>query len=303
VKWIKIIASILLGVAGVGAGYAWYVYDTAQEAVQKMYQPINRPKSELREKQVSMDNKDPFSVLLMGVDKRAGDRGRSDSLMVLAVNPKKQSILMFNIPRDTRTEIVGKGMQDKINHAYAYGGVDMSIRTVEKFLNVPIDYYVQIDMEGFAKVVDAVGGVDVNNKFAFDYEGFSFKKGLIHLSGQAALKYTRMRYDDPRGDFGRTERQRQVMRAVIQKAASPAMLTKLDEVLFSLQGSVKTNLTFDQMKQIGTDYRDAAKQFQSIEIKGKGTKINGIYYYLVGQEERGRVSHLLREQLEVGGQS
>jgi LCP family protein required for cell wall assembly len=299
VKWIKIVAALLIVVAGAGGVYAWHVYDSVKETAKQMYQPLKRTKSDLRPQQVSLKKKQPFSILLMGVDKRPGDKGRSDTLMVLTVNPNNHSILMFNIPRDTRTEIVGKGVQDKINHAYAFGGVDMSIRTVEKFLNVPIDYYVQIDMEAFAKVIDQVGGVDVHNKFAFNYEGYSFKAGDLHLNGVEALKYSRMRYDDPRGDFGRTERQRQIVRALIQKAASPAMLTKLDEVLFSLQGSVKTNLTFDEMKRIGTDYKDAAQEFKTFEIKGKGAMIKGVWYYLVDQSERDRVSRLMREQLEL----
>ncbi|RKJ22727.1 LytR family transcriptional regulator, partial [Butyricicoccus sp. 1XD8-22] len=98
---------------------------------------------------------------------RPGDRGRSDSIIVMTVNPKTESIDMLSIPRDTRVEIVGKGVDDKINHAYAFGGVEMSMNTVEKFLDIPIDYYIKLNMEGFKEIVDAVGGVDVNNDIDF----------------------------------------------------------------------------------------------------------------------------------------
>ncbi|WP_124728324.1 LCP family protein [Staphylospora marina] len=302
-KWLKILMTVLVLLVGAGGAYAWYVYDSVKQTANNMYSPIDREKSELREKGVDINQRQPFSVLLMGVDKREGDRGRSDSLMVMSVNPAKGSILMFSIPRDTRTEIVGRGTQDKINHAYAFGGVEMSIRTVEKFLNAPIDYYVQVDMEGFMKMVDAVGGVTVDSPFAFTYEGVSFPKGPVHLDGYRALKYTRMRYDDPRGDFGRQERQRQVLREVMKKAASPAIVTNMGDILASLQGSIRTNMTFDEMTAVATDYRGAAGNMETVSIKGKGTKIGGVYYYIVDQQERDRISSLLKQHLQLGENS
>ncbi|MCZ4136008.1 hypothetical protein BZG24_29500, partial [Escherichia coli] len=117
---------------------------------------------------VDLNSKEPFNALILGVDERPNDSGRSDTIIVLSVNPAKHKALLFNIPRDTRTEIVGHGTEDKINHAYAFGGVDMSIRTIEQFLGIPIHYYMKVDMEGFARIIDLVGGVDVNNPFAFD---------------------------------------------------------------------------------------------------------------------------------------
>ena len=103
--------------------------------------------------------------------------------MVITLNPKNNSMKTVSIPRDTYTEIVGKGKNDKINHAYAFGGVDMSVSTVEKFLNIPINYYVEVNMEGFKDIVDAVGGVDVNNDLEFTADGHHFIKGNIHLTG------------------------------------------------------------------------------------------------------------------------
>ena len=119
---------------------------------------------------------EPVSILLLGADERGEDKGRSDSLMVITLNPKNNSMKTVSIPRDTYTEIVGKGKSDKINHAYAFGGVDMSVATVEKFLNVPINYYIEVNMEGFKDIVDAVGGVDVNNDLEFTQDGSSFCK-------------------------------------------------------------------------------------------------------------------------------
>lgn len=170
--------------------------------------------------------------MLIGVDERKNDRGRADSLIVMTVNPKKQSIEMVSIPRDTRTLIVGKGKEDKINHSYAFGGV---MATVEQFLDIPIGYYIKANMESFKDMVDAVGGVIVNNAFAFEYEGESFPKGEITLNGEKALKYTRMRYDDPRGDFGRQDRQKQVIEAIIKKGASFSSLVNYNDILEAMK--------------------------------------------------------------------
>ena len=147
--------------------------------VDTMHQPIERELSEKRIEEVTFKKKEPFSVLILGVDERKGDRGRSDTMIVLTVNPNQNSIKMLSIPRDTRTEIVGHGTEDKINHAYAFGGIEMSMATVEDFLNIPIDYYLQINMEGFKDIVDSVGGVTVNNDLDFTVDGKHFPKGII----------------------------------------------------------------------------------------------------------------------------
>src|SRR5690606_27392907 len=131
--------------------------------------------------------------------------------IVLTVNPNKESIQMVSIPRDTRTEIIGKGFEDKINHAYAFGGMEMAIDTVENFLDIPIDYYVQVNMEGFKDLIDAVGGVTVENDLAFTQDGYHFPEGTITLYGDEALAFVRMRKNDPRGEFGRQLRQRQII--------------------------------------------------------------------------------------------
>jgi LCP family protein required for cell wall assembly len=113
----------------------------------------------------------------------------------MTVNPEDQSVKMLSLPRDTRTEIVGRGTQDKINDAHAFGGMDMTIATVEQFLDIPIDHYVSInmDMEGFKGLVGAMGGVTVNNDFAFPQSGHSFAQGELFLNGEEALAYARMR--------------------------------------------------------------------------------------------------------------
>src|SRR4051812_26344789 len=214
-KWVKVTGTILLLLLIGGGIYGSTVYKSFKNAVAAMHQPMEREKSEKRAEPVSLKEKDPFSVLMLGVDEREGDSGRSDTMIVLTVNPTNNSVKMLSIPRDTRTEIIGKGNDDKINHAYAFGGVPMAVDTVENFLDIPIDYYMQINMEGFKEIVDAVGGVTVQNDLNFSVENYKYPIGEIKLTGDEALNYARMRYEDPRGDFGRQMRQRQIIQAVI----------------------------------------------------------------------------------------
>lgn len=297
-KWLRVTGIVLL-VLLIGIGvYAYSVYNSLSNAVETMHHPVDR-KSEKRTEEVSLQNKQPFSVLLLGVDQRKGDRGRSDTMIVLSVNPKLNSVKMLSIPRDTRVEIIGKGTQDKINHAYAFGSEEMAMNTVENFLDIPIDYFVKVNMEGFKDIVDAVGGITVNNDLDFSYDGYHFAKGQLTLDGKKALAYTRMRKEDPRGDFGRQIRQRQIIQGVIKEGASLSSLTNYDDIFTALGSNVKTNLTFDQMVSIQQNYKSAGSNIDQMTIKGKGTRINGIYYYVVPDDEKQQIQNELKTQLET----
>lgn len=298
-KWLWVVGSVMLFVLIGIKVYGYFIYSHVEHTAQQIHEPIKRPVPVKRTKPVSLKKQTPISFLLIGVDERKRDRGRADSLIVLTVNPNKKSIKMVSIPRDTRTEIVGKGKEDKMNHSYAFGGVKMTMATVEHFFDIPIDYYIKLNMEGFKEIVDAVGGVTVNNPFSFTYEGIAFPKGTIALNGAKALKYARMRYDDPRGDFGREDRQKQVIEAVIQKGASMSSLVYYDDLLQAIAKNVKTNLTFEQMKHIHANYKEARQHIEKLSLKGTGTKINGIFYVIVPENERIAVSNELKAHLEI----
>jgi polyisoprenyl-teichoic acid--peptidoglycan teichoic acid transferase len=298
-NWLKItgiISLVLLIAVGV---YGFTVYSSFKSAVETMHQPLNRKQSEKRQVPIALAKKEPFSVLMLGVDQRKGDKGRSDTIIVLTVNPNNHSVKMLSIPRDTRTEIVGKGTEDKINHAYAFGDVPMAMNTVEKFLDIPIDYYVEINMEGFTDIVDAVGGVTVQNDLNFSYGGYHFPKGELQLNGTKALPFSRMRHADPRGDFGRQLRQRQIIEAVIHKGASLSSLTNFSNIFTALGKNVKTNLTFSEMVDIQNNYKDVSSNIEQMDIKETGTKIDNIYYLIVSPGEKQRVQNELKTQLEL----
>ncbi|WP_428910034.1 LytR family transcriptional regulator [Niallia sp. Krafla_26] len=298
-KWLKVTGIIVLLLLIGAGGYAYSIFNSLTSAVDTMHQPIDREKSEKRPEEITLSQQDPFSILLLGVDERQGDRGRSDTMIVLTVNPNQNSMKMLSIPRDTRTEIIGRGTTDKINHAYAFGGEEMSMNTVEHLLDIPIDYYVRVNMEGFKDVVNAVGGIQVNNNLAFSNGGHKFATGQINLNGDQALSFVRMRYDDPRGDFGRQERQRQVISGVIKRGASFSSLTKFDDIFAALGKNVRTNLSFDEMYDIQKNYKNAIGTIDQLQITGKGTKIDGIYYQIVSDEEIQRVQAELKNHLEI----
>ncbi|EFM11915.1 cell envelope-related transcriptional attenuator [Paenibacillus curdlanolyticus YK9] len=305
-KRILTIISISLGVLIIlAAGIAWYAYHSVKSTADDMYEPVVKPTyvstdKDVPKKPADTSNKDPFTVLVLGVDERKNDAGRSDTMIVLSVNPQKHDLLMFNIPRDTRTQIVGHGTVDKINHAYAFGGVSMSLQTVEQFLDYPIDYYVKVNMEGFARIVDVLGGVEVNNPFSFDYIGHHFEQGPLSLNGEEALAFSRMRYDDPRGDLGRNARQRSIVQSIMKDALKFTNLTKANDLLSELGQQVKTNVTFSDMKRFVTDYQSHIEKIETIEIAGSGQRINGIWYLLVADAEKARVHQLLKDhQLQV----
>jgi polyisoprenyl-teichoic acid--peptidoglycan teichoic acid transferase len=219
-------------------------------------------------------------------------------MMIIAVDPKEDKMLMFNIPRDTRTEIIGKGYEDKINHAYAFGGTQMAMDTAEDFLDTSIDYYVKVNMESFRDIVNAVGGVEVDNPFAFSDGGYTFPEGKQELNGKEALAYSRMRYKDPKGDLGRNDRQRQVITSIIDKGARVSSITKFDNILDILSENVKTNMTFQEMKDMQKNYKSARHNIESTEINSSGEMIDGTYYGIVDAPERERIQNLLNEYLK-----
>lgn len=295
-----LIASILL--VGVGI-YAWNFFSHLDTTTDEIYESVET--EQVRESTVTLDSKEPISVLLLGVDTGEFGRteqGRSDSMMVATVNPNTKKTTLLSIPRDTYTEIIGMGFYDKINHAYAFGGTSMAINTVQNMLNIPIDYYVTVNMAGIKEIVDAVGGIDVVSPLTFSYDGYDFYEGeVVHLDGNAALAFARMRYEDLAGDTGRQARQRIVIEGVIQKAASPTILTRYQEIMGSLSNNVQTNMQMGDYTDLAmNDYLTAARNIQPEQIDGSGsTAADGIWYHYVPDEELWRVQDLLRTELEL----
>ncbi|MEG0385444.1 LCP family protein [Solibacillus cecembensis] len=296
----KIIAVLILVTSGVIATVFSTIYHDVKTTANEMYIPVIAELPASREVVVNVDLGDPFSVLILGVDERQGDQGRSDTMIVLTVNPTLETTKLLSIPRDTYTEIIGKNIQDKINHAYAFGGVEMSVKTVEHLLDIPIDYVAKINMESFVELIDIVGDISVENKLDFDYEGQHFQKGLLQLDGESALKYVRMRYDDPEGDFGRQNRQKQIIQGVMQNSLHVNTIVNYKSILKTLENHVETNVMLDEMLAMRKNYSNSFKNIeQHYLIDGTGKKMNGIYYYLLNDTELELLQETLKKHLAL----
>jgi polyisoprenyl-teichoic acid--peptidoglycan teichoic acid transferase len=199
-----------------------------------------------------------LNVLLMGVDAREGQpidgEVRPDSLSVLHVDGETGACRLLAIPRDTRTELPGYGLT-KINHALALGGVPYEMLVVEQLLGIEIDHFGLIDFGGVEGLVNAVGGVTVTNERAFEAGGFTFAEGEIALDGEQALAYSRFRYDE-RGDFGRQERQQQVIRALLAQTSGLDVATNAPRLLDAVEGHFKSDLSAREMISLATEFRD-----------------------------------------------
>ena len=272
-------------------------------SIQKTYESVERSQDEKkRENPVDLKKQESFSVLLMGIDTGdlgRVDQGRSDTMMVATVSPEDQQTTIVSIARDTYVDIVGHGTKDKINHAYAFGGPAMSMDTVQKYLDIPVDHYISINMAGLKELVDAVGGIEVNNDLTFSQDNYDFTIGKITLDGDQALAYSRMRHEDPNGDYGRQERQRKIVEGIAKKVLSFDGVSKYQDILSAVESNMKTDMSFDNMRTIALDYRDAFKTIKQDQLKGEGFMQDGISYQRVSEEELNRVQTELKEQLNL----
>lgn len=294
-----IVAVLVIGLIGVAAK----LYFDVSNSINETYQSVERDREDrLRENDVDLSQQESFSVLLMGID--TGDlgrveQGRSDTMMVATISPQDNQTTVVSIGRDSYVDIVGHGTTDKINHAYAFGGPAMAMNTVEKFLDIPINHYVSINMAGLKELVDAVGGIEVDNEITFSQDGFDFAIGRTSLKGEQALAYSRMRYEDPNGDYGRQERQRKIVEGIVKKVLSLDGITQYQTILNAVEQNMKTDMSFDDMRTLAFNYRSAFQTIKQDQLQGEGFMQDGISYQRVSEEELARVQKELKAQLNL----
>ncbi|ELA59283.1 TPA: transcriptional regulator [Enterococcus faecium] len=294
---LAVLIVLVLAIVGVGAK----LYLDLSHSIEKTYESVERTQGE-RAKPVDLDKQESFSVLLMGIDTGdlgRVDQGRSDTMMVATVSPEDKQTTIVSIPRDTYVDIVGRDTKDKINHAYAFGGTAMAMDTVQKYVDIPIDHYVSINMKGLKELVDAVGGIEVNNDFTFSQDGYDFPIGKITLNGDQALSYSRMRYEDPNGDYGRQGRQRKIVEGIAKKVLSLNGVSNYQSILNALESNMKTDMSFDEMKKIALDYREAFGTIKQDQLQGEGFMQDNISYQKVSDQELDRVKKELKDQMNL----
>ena len=227
------------------------------------------------------------NIIVMGVDERPEeyDVGRSDTLFVVMFDTNKKAASLLSVPRDTRVRIKGHGW-DKINHAYAYGGRELTQKTTEELLGIKINNYVMVDFKGFVGLVDAIGGVDINvekNMYYYDeWDGFKIdlKKGMQHMDGKTAIQYVRYRDED--GDIGRIRRQQHFMLADYDRITSANMRLHIPGLAKQLTNMVKTDLPLSDMVDLGRALHAMVKSkgLAMATVPGTPEYIDGISYWL-----------------------
>ncbi|WP_314112963.1 LCP family glycopolymer transferase [uncultured Granulicatella sp.] len=264
----------------------------------------NRTEEEAQE---IIENAKPINILLLGIDNGAYGRptedGRSDTMLLLTSNPTEKKAQLLSIPRDTYTEIVGMNYYDKINHAYAYGQAKMAINSVEKLFDTSIDFYMEINMSGLMEFVDAVGGIEVTSPLTFTYEGRSFEEGKKELlDGESALRFARMRYDDPEGDYGRQKRQRIVIEQLVKKMMSFNSITNFEKIMNAVSKNVKTDIPIGKIMALKNTYGPSFDHLEQAFIEERSLLLTNsigeqIYYSYATDEELLEKSNLIREYL------
>ena len=208
--------------------------------------------------------KNRINILVLGVDERADDVGRSDTSFVVTLDTEAKKITVLSIPRDSRVKIAGHGW-DKFNHAFAFGGLPLSKSTAENLLGVSIHYTVTIDFKGFMRMIDALGGItiDVEKRMRYSepYEDdggqvIDLYPGVQRLSGKEAIKY--VRYRDEEGDIGRVARQQKFLKALLKELASPQTVVRLPELAKEFYGAVKTDMPLSKILKLLPAVQEAA---------------------------------------------
>lgn len=223
-----------------------------------------------------LDSDERITVLMMGIDRRPGEPfiSRTDTMMLLSFNPRSEKISLLSIPRDLYVVIPGRG-RDRINTAFVYGaqgnnpagGAELAMQTVEYNLGVEVDHYLMVDFSAFIRVVDAIGGIDVEVPYDiydpdfpdmnYGYDPLYIEAGQQHFDGLMALKYARTRHQD--NDFYRARRQQQVLMAIRSKVLrlGPAEMLKQAPFLYrQFEDGIRTDMSLEQILTVANVMKD-----------------------------------------------
>ncbi|MEG0873762.1 MAG: LCP family protein [Clostridiales bacterium] len=237
------------------------------------------------EQKVSFE-KGQFTVLMMGCDARPGETAsRSDTLMVAFVDLNEKRVRLVSIPRDTYVEIPTSGEHTKINHAYAFGGIDLTKKTLKENFDINIDYTAEVDFQGFRDVIDALGGVTIDVPMRMDYaaEGIDLQPGLQTLDGDQSLQFCRFR-GDGQGDIGRVARQQEFITTLKDQLLSMGTMLKIPDLCSAIKNNVVTNLTGTQLLQILMSISDGFDLI-TVEPPGEGRYQDGVSYYFLYENQ------------------
>lgn len=308
--WMFVIILVLILI---GAGvYIYSLYNTFDEGVTSSYEPTAKERSDLRKEDATVE--DSFTVLILGTDENEsraekenldGDDFRTDSMILATFDKNSDDIKLINIPRDTLAYIETEEYFDKINHAHMYGGPSGSMAAVESLLNVPVDYYVRINMAGVVDIVDSVDGIEFDVPFAmnepdqYDTSRIVLEEGVQELNGEEALAVVRSRRVD--SDLGRGNRQMELVEAVLNKVKSSGGLSKIDALIKVVAENTRHNFTSKDIRQLASYYAFNSISFDSTQLQGTDfwNPGNGAYFYKADDEHLFVLSNTIRDLLEL----
>lgn len=256
-----IVVALILVAAVIGGGAWMYsILHSAQETMNANSQKTGDLKAALTKR----EPKQPFTVLLLGQDNRPGEKAaRADTIIVARIDPENDKVWMLSIPRDTKVKIPGHGTS-KINAATFYGGPALMVDTVEEFLGVPVNHYMDIDFDGFIKVVDSLGGVWINvdqqidDKKASSHGSFTashIDAGYQLLDGDHALTFVRSR-DFPDADFTRMKHQQQFFKALADQATKFDKVLKIPGMVRDVAQFMSTDMNISEIVDVAMALRD-----------------------------------------------
>lgn len=247
-------------------------------------EPLENLPMEQRQAEAMKRAQNNVHFLLVGSDERENETSRSDTMIYMVVRPDDKKIAYLSFPRDTLVAIEGYG-EDKLNHSYAFGGLELLTATLKNNFHIPIDHTVKVNFKSFQKVIDTMGGITIDVEADMDvpWENIDLKKGKQLLNGYNALAYVRWR-SDGRGDLGRIERQQKFMHAVSEKFREMKPWTAA-KVLWVIYQEVDTDMSFKDMVLLGTKLIGIGKDdIQHYKLTVQDTYINGISYVLFNEE-------------------
>jgi polyisoprenyl-teichoic acid--peptidoglycan teichoic acid transferase len=283
-KW-KVGITLLIGLTVLSGGLLFFVFSKVGAFFDETYEPIHVPDEQDDNKESAPD--DTIHNLLMGVDERPHDKGRPDVMMVVEIDPTSDKTKVVSLPRDTKVTIPGRDESTKLNHTYTYGGTTLTVQTVQQLLDIQIDYYAKVNMNGFEEVIKEVGELTIDNELAFTFDGYHFAKGELTLSQDEALAYVRMRKQDPMGDEGRNKRQQKVIKAAVDKLLEQNNYGKILELLDTVSPYLEWNIQEKDLKELYTHYSHAMKQMESSELPGEGRLgQDELWYYIPKDPEK-----------------
>lgn len=251
------------------------------------------------------DPPDAMNLLMLGADRLGSSKksfGRSDTIILLHVDPQNNYVSMLSIPRDLRVEVEGHGRQ-KINAAYAYGGPALSIKTVQSLTGLDMDHYLEVDFRAFRDMTDSLGGVYVEVDRRYYYEGtgaepINLQPGYQLLNGADALDYCRYRHD-ANMDFGRMERQQRFLSALRQQAMGWDLGLKLPGLISAFFDNAATDLgTNDFLKLAWWGVRLDGSRIRQVVLRSSTSTIDGVSYVIAGDE---KIAAAVDELLTVPG--